>query len=469
LPEDAADAAPADEFGAELGASDLEPIDGGAGRAEASANEPDESTSTDDAPGVDFERSVFLAGEVLDVSGKAGAAKLEIAALPAAEALQYAHKFASKSSVEAAAVHMLPSGALPSTKDRARGQAGADGRFRIDVSELFPGAAVDDADLVLRVEVAAAEQRCEYLVVLRVDRRRFAAPSDYEFRADFALPKACRVTLEVAAESGESARIGAALLDWNGGRPATKPLAERNSNARAIVFQFNLESGKEYAVVAYGQGLRPRHQRFVADGVTDLGAWTLQPGAVLSGHITAAGSPASGMLRLALAGPPAEARCTVDTRWLQWTGASFEWDWLSVASNSEGRFEATGLAPAEYALSMGAVRGVCAPELALGRWSAPATGVEIAPAVCRVELFCTRAGAPAAKERFGLREDWADGSRTSAFAADEFGRAELWLDPKRSTTLEFFVSPDGVSRPQKLERAVDCSKSAGALAVHVDL
>jgi hypothetical protein len=464
-PDDAAAATPSNGSRS----SEPEPIDDGDGRTEAAAAVSEESISSDEAPGVEFERDVFLVGEVFDGSGKAGAAKLEIAALPAADAAEYAHRFASTAVTDAAAVKLVQRGSLRLAKRRASGAADGEGRYRIDVSEFFPGAAVDDAGLVLRVEVTAAGQGYEHLVVLRVDRRRFAAPSNYEFRADFALPQACRVALEVAAEGGESARMGAAVLEWSGGRPATKPVAEHNSDARELVFQANLESGKEYAVVAYGQGLRPQHQRFVAEGVTDLGAWKLQPGASISGRITAAGSPAGGMVRVAAAEPPDAARCVVDTRWLLWTGASFEWDWISVPSTAEGRFEVAGLAPGDYALSLGAVRGVCAPDLALGRVAAPAANVELALAICRVELFCTRGGAPAAAERFAVRENWAGAQRSSAFVADEFGRAELWLDPQRSTTLVFFVSPDGVARPQKVERAVDCSKSGGALAMQVDL
>jgi len=346
------------------------------------------------------------------------------------------------------------------------------GRYTVDVSRFFPDEADDhdrasdpEAINVLWVSVASnAAPPAEFDVLLL--RRGALAPRSFlvEFTADLWISDSTDATGSVRLEDESTTNVAVAAFLMVDGRPAETPFARQTGRGGLREFLLRLESDEEYAFVACAQGFRP-HTVLLARGVPrDLGEIVLTRGLSIRGDAIVAGAPVYGHLRIELAAPQSRElvpRCTSGGEWLAWIDGRFEWDASTAKTEPTGAFVAQGLGAFDYRIALRSSYGVYSSTSRAFDVRAPASGVRLRPALCRVELHVFRDGEPAPRRTIEVSEFDGSGTVHGACVTDAFGAVVLWVDPDRETTVGF--RPPGDSSVDSANvRRIDCRGIGGA-------
>lgn len=336
---------------------------------------------------------------------------------------------------------------------RATPPRAADQRAALWVKLLRDGA--DPVEFELRVPLGA----------FITDRQ-----ADVEYRAQLRFAGRCQVRGRVVAEQlGEEApelQVAAfALVD---GAPHKRPQAQVTCRAGSGEFEFELPCDFVGLLVMWADGFRPRTLELRA-GSQDVGEHALERGATIRGRASIAGEPVSGLVR-AQPQPAGALDCSLGEVWVTWDGGQFEWTVASDFSAEDGSFELRGLRPGVYSVSLGALRRGYASELPAVELTAPASGVELAPACARVELLVFRAGAPLANASFEVAETAAGARRIGGTRTDAEGRAVLYLDPKCETIVVFQAPADSQhSVAPPIEQPISTPPAGQSRSIRIDV
>ena len=262
--------------------------------------------------------------------------------------------------------------------------------------------------------------------------------------------EACRVAVRVFTELGASSMAQVSAFGLFGAdlgvNVATASVSDEGR------FEFEIPGG-EHVVAIYTTGWRPSTVRVNCRdlGRVDLPPIVLERGAVISGRAVRAEKPLGGsVVQARMIGVTGHAE--VSHHPLTWTGATFEWKSQSAFASSEGDFEITGLAFADYALACSGLSGVHQASLHAAEVSAPASGVVVEPVLCPLSLEVLIRGERKTVS-FSLHQTRPSASSISSHSTDREGRALLWLEPGASSAVCFdsSVVPDIDYRTRKFE------------------
>ncbi len=326
------------------------------------------------------------------------------------------------------------------TSGAVSGRTDSQGRFALDVSTFFDR---DTGEMPSELWVKASRSGAVAQQVSVETKAATWAPTLREHR-EIEVELALRFKSEwtgvarVADGSRTAVQVAAFALDADG-LPQKQPVGSASCDRESGAFRIKVAHGDASVVVAYAPGYRPRSARAAPHRSGDLGVLVLDRGATIAGRATLVGEPIEAHLSAARAGETSLTRtCCVGSRWLTWTGESFEWTALSTTTDVEGRFRLDGLDSERYTLSVGSVRGAWSGQLPPVTVRPPALGVELGAPMARIELEIYRAGSRAANEEIDVRESCADGGmRHGSLCADAHGFAAFWVNPDHPTVLSF--------------------------------
>ncbi len=347
------------------------------------------------------------------------------------------------------------------------------GRFDVDLTGLLLTEPSPRIAIQLQSDGALP---FEFECPVAIDSARWGKAAVYEIRATLRVQLRRGVVGRIVPPADLALRHAAraaptvAVFEWSGGRPqvaaATSAACDRGSGD----FQLQLESDRDYVLVAILDGCRPWTRVLPRSEFIDLGRVVLERGESIAGRASVAGQPVTGAVRARFknAGASEFIQCNIAGRWLVWTGAAFEWESQGVISESSGRFELTGLAPASYSVELGSMREAYASAASLTDVVAPSRHLELGPRICRVELQVYEEGAPAAERMIEISEVGRSGTIIGTHRTDSSGMATLWVDPTRTTSVALAPKSTRSSERLKPPQRVECVAPGAALSMRVD-
>lgn len=351
-------------------------------------------------------------------------------------------------------------------------RSGADGSYRIDVTAFVRARllkarwlAVSQLGLWVKA-VRVGESPREFELAFNAPQEWLTATAPIELRADLVLRASCELVGSVISATPIEGDAHVALFEWVDDAPARQPTQVVRCSADGGEFALPVSCPFDGLLVAWSEGLRPQSRRVAVDGAPQRIDLVLELGASISGRASVADVAVQGAVHLELVAPNA-TRCALGEAWITWTGSSFEWSRVSTSSDERGLFEAVGLAPASYEVSVGSVRGVYASQLPKLTLAAPAAGVELRIELARVQLEVFKAGQPAPRVRLDVFENSARGSQLGGTMTDDAGLAVLWLAPDSQASV--WESNQGVARPHTQKIRIDNPGAGRALRVRIDL
>lgn len=359
----------------------------------------------------------------------------------------------------------------PSQRSFAGGavcRSGADGAYRIDVTKFVAprlldarGRAVSQLALWVKA-VRIGENPREFELSFPAPAQWLTATAPIELRADIELRSSCALRGSVIASTPIQGDANVALFEWVDGAPVGLTAQIARCDTTSGEFELPVDCPFDGVLLAWSEGLRPQSRRVTVDSTGQRVDLVLERGASIAGRVSVAEVAVQGEVHFQLVAPNA-VRCALGETWISWTGSSFEWWRLSVSSDERGQFEAAGLAPAEYVVSVGSARGVYGSQMPSRTLSAPASGVELSFELARVELAVFKAGQPAPRVRLEIYEENGGGAQMGGTITDDAGLAVVWLAPDSQASV--WESNSGGAR----KIAIDNPGPGRALRVRIDL
>lgn len=229
----------------------------------------------------------------------------------------------------------------------------ADGRFRIEISHLFPRDAtlhVTELDLQLAVDGRLPQS---IAVPVPFTRAELAKDGEFTVPAEFTLTALCDITgrISVPTPAGlESVKLAA--LSRRGDRPGA-PLAYAQVDGASDEFRLRIPCGTPCFLLVFVPGLRPTTLEL--DGrAENLGRLELDLGARIAGHWSAIDyNRRRSLLARPHVSQPGDRFVVLEAEF-EWLDGRFEW--ASSRSNDiiGDSFEISGLAPGvDYVLETG--------------------------------------------------------------------------------------------------------------------